>query len=964
MKSEIQDIYKNSFFYILIPYIFLVIIHITLSLPMKVPVIWPDEFAYLFFGKYISGVGDLQYIPRVELTGSFGYSVLFSPIFHLFNDPQKIYSSILILNAILGSTLYIVLFIFLKNLFNTSNVRSFWISFIVSLYPAYILQTDVVLTDAITASCFVFGVVLFHTFIQKKSIFYGILFALVSGYLNWIHIRMLPFTVISIFFLIFLVYYKRLPIASTGLAIIIMIIMVLLGVIIGDHLTYAISGKIESSQRISTSLIEVAEMIFIFFLLFSSVYLYFKKYYLLMFYTLLGLISGIFASTNTTILWITLISGLLYLLILIFSKKIKIKYGIWATLTLFLVSIFTFFVLPDFGYYTIILDRIQIWFINISGSLFYSMFATYNLFLIGLIYIVIQLWTESTIVVPAVSHTDLFKEEKKNQFSFFKLLNNEKNLTLLFLSASAFLMIFITIFPNKLQVNHYRADHLFYGRYIEVVLAAFIAIAILKSTTSKVTEFLISTLSSWVFFIILSFVMIITYNNIIPSELSFRSVLSFFPLRAVLGNINIMLFFLASIIVSIVAVFGLRFKVKFGIITLALAFVSFIAFTYIYVDYYHQVEKAQRNKLIEFINDNFPNDKLISYDKKVFSELSQNGLSYVWLMNNHKFDFFNSVKDIPKSNLVISNSAYGLLQNNNAILLDIEKDGNDHLWLKPCNIQDSIRYNLMPSYYNIPLNKKYVGGVLRTGLYKDKWINGKAVITTNLNKKDSVFNVEFEIGSNDKEPHNLIIWLNNKQIFNQDIKSGVWRYNLKFVTDSSLNKLEFKFFSDLTRDKSNNKRLIGISLNSFILKNELDLLGDSYNNLTMSKTNIDDIQYTIYPRRNIDLSQLEFRPEDTLRLPFVIKNLGDKIIDFNNNSINFSYIWKDFVFKKIKKEIIIENELNGIILPGEEKEIFITLKTLENIGKYFLSFNLISNKYVIIKPQIQREYLYNIKLIL
>jgi hypothetical protein len=964
MKPENQENNSNSFYYILIPYLLLVIVHILLSLPMKVPLIWPDEFAYLFFGKYIAGMEHLQHIPKVELTGSFGYSVLFSPIFMLFSDPQKTYSSILILNAIIGSSLYIGLFKLLKNLFDANNNRAFWISFIVSLYPAYMLQTDVVLTDAVTPACFVFGIVLFNTFIRKKTLGYGILFALAAGYLNWIHIRMLPFTVISLFFLVALVYYKRLPLASTGLSILIMIIMVLLGVILGDHLTYAISGNIEKSQRISQSLIQVAEVIFIFMLLGSSLYLFLKKYYLWMTYTVTGLVVGVIASTDSNFLWIIPTAALIYLFIIISSKKITFGYGFRAYSIFLFIAAFTYFVLPDFGYYTVVTERIMIWFINASGSMFYALFSTYNLFLMGLIFIIIQLWSNASILVPAVSHTDIFKEEKKSQFSFFKLLNNEVSLTLLFLVASAFLMIFITILPGKLQLSHYRADHLFYGRYVEVVIACFMAIAIYKLITSEAQEFLIATLSSWGFFILLSFIMIVTYDNIIPSELSFRSVLSFFPLRAVLGNINIMLYFLASIIVSVLVAFGFRYSPKFGKIILAIAFTSFTAFTYIYVDYYHQVEKVQRNKLIGFIDENFPQNDTISYDTKIFTETSQNGLSYVWLMNKRDFDFFNSSNRLSKSKLVISNSSYGLTSNKSAILLDIEHDGNDHLWLNSCDIQDSLRYSLMPSFYNIPLNKKYVGGVYRSGLYEDKWINGKAEISTNLNEPDSLFNIELELASSNNKPQNLIIWIDNKEIFNQNINQGGWRYQLNVKSDSILKKLEFKFFSDLTKEKANKNRLKGIIINSFIVrKNVADKSINSNVNAKIASYNSpEDFEYSIYPRRNIDLSQLNLIPGDTVTLPFVIRNRGTKKIEFDeSNPVNISYQWKDFVFKSVKNKEIIKENLKGMIMPGEEKEIFITLKAPAEDAKFFLSFNLLSNKHVIIKPRDKREYLYNLK---
>lgn len=959
LKSE-----NNYFSYILLPYLLLVIVHILLSLPMKVPIIWPDEFAYLFFGKYIAGYQHIQQIPRIELTGSFGYSVLLAPIFMLFNNPQKIYSSILILNGIIGSTLYIGLFLLLKNTFNADNNRAFWISLIVCLYPAYLLQTDVALTDAITPAFFVFGVVLFNQFIRHKSLGYGLLFALFAGYLNWIHIRMLPFTIISIFFLVSLVYYKRMPIFQAGLSIVMMIIMILMGVIIGDHLTYVISGALEKSQQLTISLIQVAEVLLIFILLGSSLYFMLRKYYLYMLFIILGLISGVLASTSFTALWFIPVSGLIFLFILLIAKRIKFTYAVWAYVVLIVIAFFTYFVLPDFGYYTVVTERIMIWFINASGSLFYTLFSTYCLFLIGVVFMVQYIWKNGLIQVPAVSHTDMFKEEKKNRFSFWKLLNDESSLTILFLMSTAFLMIFITIFPSKLAVTHYRADHLFYGRYVEVVLAGFMAVAIYKLITSDATEFIISVASSWTVFIILSFVMIITYDNVIPSELSFRSVLSFFPLRALLGNINIMLYFLASIIVSLFVAFSLRYNPKFGKIILAAAFLSFTTFTYIYVDYYHQVEKYQRNKLVGFIKEYFPQIDTLSYDKTIFTETSQNGLSYVWLMPEKHFSFFKSSSNKAKQDLVIAGNTYGYAFGNDAVLINIEHDGNDHLWLSAGKLQDSLRSELMPSFFDLPLNKNYVGGVLRTGFHNDKWINGKAEIVTYINEPDSVYTLEIELASSSVKPQNLIIWLENKELFNRDIDKGGWRYTLNLKSDSVLKKLHFKLFSDLTRDKSNNNRLKGIVVNSFIIRK----VENKNKEIPVAKTivsntsNFDDIEYSIYPRRNIDISQLNLNPGDTLILPFVIKNTGKNPIIFDEEyPLYLSYTWKDFVFKSEFRTEILDKPLKGFILPGKEMEIFVKLTAPDKKEKFFLSFSLLSNNRVIIKQKEKREYLLNLK---
>lgn len=960
MISQADDKDGNYLLYLLLPYLLLVIVHIALCSPMQVPIIWPDEFAYLFFAKYMAGIEHMQNIPRVQLTGSFGYSVLLSPIMMLVQDPQKAYSWILILNSVVGSTLYIGLFLLLKQLFNVGNNRAFWISFVVSLYPAYLLQTDVALTDAITPALFVFGVLLFNLFVNKKTLLLGIAFALAAGYLNWVHVRMLPFDLIAISYLTGLIYYRRMPFFQAGISIIIMIIMMLLGVIIGDHLTFAISGNDGGSNRITTSLIQVSEMILIFSLLGAAFYFVLRKHYLLMIFTVLGLIGGILASTSFSALWLVPAIGVIIISLLLFSKSISLKYGILSFLILNVISAFTYFVLPDFGYYQVVLERIVIWFVNASGSLFYAMFSTYGLFLAGLVFMLRQVWNDALIEVPVAKHTHIFDDEKVKIFSGTRLLNNPNSLTILFLTASAFLMIFITIFPSKLGLSHYRADHLFYGRYVEVILSGFMAIGIYKLITSDIKEFIIAALSSWVFFVILTFVMIIAYNNIIPSELSFRSVLSFFPLRAVLSNINIMLFFIAALTVSVVTMIAFRFNPRYGKVVLASAFLSFTAFTYIYVNYYHQVEKKQRNKLVKYINENFPDETWISYDRKIFTETSQNGLSYLWLMPKFDFNFFGTSGIKANTNLIIAGANYGI--DNNALLLNIEHDGNDHLWIKSNTLNNAQRNEMVPSFYDIPLNKKYVGGVLRKGFYDDKWINGKVEIATFVNKPDSIFKLEIDIASSNPKPHNLIIWLDNKELFNQNINYGTWRYTLSIKSDSLLDKLNFKLFSDLIRDKVNKNKLVGIVVSSFIIRESKLEQPEIHDKDIAIIERSTEANLSIYPRRNIDMSLLDLSPGDTVEIPFVIKNNSSKAVRFYaSDSVFATYKWSDFVFKKAQLTQIIDKPINKLILPGKEIDLIIKLIVPIHSKKYFLEFGFLSKNRVIINQIDKREFIINLK---
>ena len=209
MNIENKNSLKEIVLWMLIPYMVLAAIHIVLGLPMKVPIIWPDEYTYLFMAKYFGGSALLQHVPKSEVTGSFGYSLLISPFFRIFSDPTEIYKAIIAFNGIIGSTLYIALFLFMTRIAGANLKQSAIISFAVSLYPAYLLQSNNVYTDTFTPAYFIFCIVAFHNLFKNKTLTSALIFAFATGFLNWVHVRMLPFTLISTVILIFLVLKKK-----------------------------------------------------------------------------------------------------------------------------------------------------------------------------------------------------------------------------------------------------------------------------------------------------------------------------------------------------------------------------------------------------------------------------------------------------------------------------------------------------------------------------------------------------------------------------------------------------------------------------------------------------------------------------------------------------------------------------------------------------------------------------------
>jgi len=692
---------------------------------MKVPVIWPDEYTYLFIAKYFGGETIIQGMPKTDITGSFGYSLLISPIFRFFDNPESIYRGVIIINGFFASTLYIALFLFLKRIAGSNDRIALIISLAVCMFPAYLLQSNNAYTDSLTPSYFLFGIVAFQNMVKKKDLGSVVIFAVLAGFMNWIHIRMLPFSLISMTIIVFMFYKKQIKPIDAILGFGIIAVFILFGVIISDHISLVIHGSLSDKDRVLSSLINITEIVLIFAVLFILIFTLLKRKYSYLIFTASGILTGILFSENPLSFLIILIAS-----IGVYSYKRK-HTNLWTELLIgiflsIVIAFLTYFAVPALSYFTIVLDRIRIWGINLSGVAYYAVFSTFLFALIGLVSIFYSGYSsfrKSGLPEEPENIKD-FSTIRAPYFDFSDMWSKPDIMSLFFMIFTALGMVAITIFPKELTVQHYRADHLFYGRYIEVILAGFYAIGLYKIAKGTAREYLLISIISIFVFFSMSFLMMYVYGNVIASELSFKSVISFFPLRAVLGDINLFVFSLFAISGAVFFSIFNRFKPFLGNLILCIGLLLISLFTYYYVDYYYQTDKQERNKIIKYLENEFSDIDTINYDLSIYNEKSQNGLHYIWMMPEKHFNFFIPKQNKTISNLTIGSGNYGISVQKDALLYGIEHDGNDVLWIEEGALQTKFKYRI-PNYFNIELDKDYVKGVFRSAFYKEDWINGK-----------------------------------------------------------------------------------------------------------------------------------------------------------------------------------------------------------------------------------------------
>ena len=177
-------------------YLAFVFLHLLMSLKMKGPLILADEMGYLGHARYLLGKGIM---PNMEGTTFYhaGYSLLISPAFWLSSDPQKVYLAVLVINSFLISLLFLFIYYLLRNILLFSHKNAFLASLVTSLYPSFLLQSNIAWAESGITSFFLLPAILLYVTIKRNSVLWGVLLGFAIGFQYTIHARTLVLLPIS-----------------------------------------------------------------------------------------------------------------------------------------------------------------------------------------------------------------------------------------------------------------------------------------------------------------------------------------------------------------------------------------------------------------------------------------------------------------------------------------------------------------------------------------------------------------------------------------------------------------------------------------------------------------------------------------------------------------------------------------------------------------------------------------------
>lgn len=908
-----------------IAYITLVAIHLVFGLQISIPVIWPDEHLYLLMAQMISGLADYQPVIFGGLEGSFGYSLLIAPLYYLSQEPIAFFKLVMVFNAFAGSSILFAVYFIAKDAFKASEKESLIAAIIVSLYPAYVLQGTVAYTDAITPALFAWVFYSFYRLISCKSIVNALLFIALTILLATVHSRFLPLILISFFFLLYLFRKREINITLFSISSIFLFMALFIIATVSSYILQDAAASNQLINRITNILFSIIEALTLICVFFGIVFYTSKRQYYFLALIVLSILLAIFIQEYYISL---VVLSVIYLLPLILYEKIGVK--ISESILAIALSLITYSLILLIAYIYPstegLFDYIELWAVNAIGTLFYGQYSTLTILIPTICFIVMGIFKHNFYAMKFHLSEELgIKDDKGNNNVYFYLLN--------YLLWSFVFLFVITKTASYYTAEYYRSDHLFYGRYMEAFMAPVFTLGILNILRLKTRNLIRNQLLGAIIFLIFTVGLTLHYGLSLKSDLSVHSVISFFPLRAALGELNIPIFFIVAVITFIAFVLLRNFK-TLGTALIAIYFLGNIAFTFYFVSNYFQYERKLRTVVAEKVTEIEPMEAVF-YQNKMKYSFSGNDLTNIYLLPDYQFIFEYYPESIKTSHYCIGRASHGN-HFHNAYLLAVESSGEDHFWLIDDSPEPEL-INSIPGYSNLNLMDSSVAGIKKDKFYKNSWINGKSSIKFNNPKELDEFTIVFSVYNSFPKSNELIIFLNGDEIFKEQIHSGAWNYKLKISLPEHANLFNFDFFSDLDKDEKN--LLLGINLIDFSI-----LTSDS--TVSMPITSNGKFNSAIKPvrawfRENINASKINFITNQSITLPIKIKNFSGVELPSDNKMLYFTYCWRNYVTRKIEfqsEKQKIQNIPNHYYF-----EFFNTFQAPEKPGKYFLEMMLYQN---------------------
>ena len=210
-----------------------------------------DEFGYWGNAAYLAGYDWSSAVSNISYY-SYGYSIILVPLFWIFDNPIYMYRAAIIINAVMLSGSFLICYYIAKKLSKFENKYLLMaISFVIAIYPAYIVQANVAWSEcALIFTCWLI-VLCFVGMNEKTNSFKFLFLGVLSTYVYIIHQRSLGVFISSIIVVSFVKIVKRINWKQLSFYLLTVFIMLIIHKFVKNDIqtnNYLLSGTINNND--------------------------------------------------------------------------------------------------------------------------------------------------------------------------------------------------------------------------------------------------------------------------------------------------------------------------------------------------------------------------------------------------------------------------------------------------------------------------------------------------------------------------------------------------------------------------------------------------------------------------------------------------------------------------------------------------------------------------------------------
>ena len=195
-----------------------------------------DEFGYWGNAAYLAGLDWSDTVSKIRYY-SYGYSLMLVPLFWIFDDPTHMYKAALFLNGIMSSISFLLCYDIAKKLKKDANIYILMgISFLISMYPSYIVYSSVELCECLLVLICWLLTWLFAGLNEKSSTYKFVLIGFLSVYAYVVHQRALGILIASIIVVLLMKHLNKIKMKQFLMVVGPIVVLLIIHIYVKDYI--------------------------------------------------------------------------------------------------------------------------------------------------------------------------------------------------------------------------------------------------------------------------------------------------------------------------------------------------------------------------------------------------------------------------------------------------------------------------------------------------------------------------------------------------------------------------------------------------------------------------------------------------------------------------------------------------------------------------------------------------------